>query len=96
MVFLEFLKSGKEIFYFKNQHECDFIIKEDSQPTPVQVSWDLHDKNTRERELKGLAEACNYLDTKSGIILCFDSEEEIFYNGLSIQVIPFYKHFLNL
>ncbi len=96
LVFLEFLKSGKEIFYFKNQHECDFIIKEDSQPTPVQVSWDLHDKNTRERELKGLAEACNYLDTKSGIILCFDSEEEIFYNGLSIQVIPFYKHFLNL
>lgn len=95
LVFLEFLKAGKEIFYFRNQYECDFVIKEDNKLTPYQVAWDLSDENTRERELKGLSEACNYLNIKTGIILCFDYEEEIYYNGLTIQVTPVYKYFLN-
>ncbi len=95
LVFLEFLKAGKEIFFFRNQYECDFIIKEDNKLTPYQVAWDLSDENTRERELKGLSEACNYLNNNTGIILCFDYEEEIYYNGLTIQVTPVYKYFLN-
>lgn len=95
LVFLEFLKAGKEIFYFRNQYECDFIIKEGNKFTPCQVAWDLSDENTRERELKGLSEACNYLNIKTGIILCFDYEEEIYHNGLAIQVTPVYKYFLN-
>lgn len=94
LVFLEFLKAEKEIFYFKNQHECDFIVKDENNHAPFQVAWNLEDKETREREFKGLAEACRYLNVKEGIIISFDHEEEINYNGIGITAIPVYKYFL--
>lgn len=95
MVFLEFLKRGKEIFYFRDQHECDFIVKEANSLEAIQVTWDLHDEKTREREFKGLTEACKYLNTKQGIIISFDHEEEISYNDISVSIIPYYTYFLN-
>lgn len=94
MVFLEFLKSGKEIFYFKGQHECDFIVKEGNSYTPCQVSWNFDDSATRERELKGLNEACEYLGVNEGNILCFDHEEETTWNNKKVNVLPVYKFFL--
>lgn len=94
LVFLEFLKAEKEIFYFKNQHECDFIVKDENNHAPFQVAWNLDDEETREREFKGLAEACKYLNVKEGIIISFDHEEEINYNGIGITAIPVYKYFL--
>lgn len=94
MVFLEFLKAEKEIFYFKDLHECDFIVKSKDTLLPVQVSWNLDDHKTKEREIKGLAEACTYVDVKEGIIISFDREEEIDYKGMHFTVMPFYKYFL--
>lgn len=94
MVFLEFLKSGKEIFYFKGQHECDFIVKDGNSYAPFQVSWNFDDNATRERELKGLYEACEYLKADEGTILCFDHEEEVWWNNKKINVLPAYKYFL--
>jgi uncharacterized protein len=94
MVFLEFLKSGKEIFYFKGQHECDFIVKEGNSYTPCQVSWNFDDTSTRERELRGLNEACEYLGVNEGNILCFDHEEETTWNNKKVNVLPVYKFFL--
>ncbi|HNU17792.1 MAG TPA: ATP-binding protein [Saprospiraceae bacterium] len=94
MVFLEFLKSEKDLFYFKGLHECDFIVKDGRSLFPVQVAWSMNDASTRERELKGLTEACNHLGIDGGMIVCFDQEEEIQYEGKSVQVYPFYKYFL--
>ena len=54
MVFLEFLKTEKEIFYFRNQYECDFIVKDENNLAPFQVAWNLDEEETREREFKGL------------------------------------------
>jgi len=95
MVFLEFLKAGKEVFYFKGQHECDFIVKEGNSWLPFQVSWNMDDDTTRERELRGLAEACDYLGVNHGTILCFDHKEEITHQKKKISVHPVYSYFLN-
>lgn len=95
MVFLEFLKAEKEIFYFKGLYECDFVVREENNLLPVQVTWSLEDKNTMEREIKGLAEACDYLGVKVGTIISFDQEEEIEYYDYHFSVIPFYKYFLH-
>ncbi len=96
MVALEFMKAGKELFYFKKNYECDFIVRNKNNYLPVQVSYDITDNDTKQRELKGLAEACNYLNTDTGIIITFDNEDEFTHKNISISVIPFYKYFLNL
>jgi len=94
MVFLELLKSERDVFYFKGHHECDFIVKDGESFTPVQVAWSLEDESTRERELRGLNEACNHLGTSNGTIICFDQEDTLTYQGKTIRVVPVYKQFL--
>ncbi|TVR44088.1 MAG: ATP-binding protein [Bacteroidia bacterium] len=79
LVFLEYLKAGKALFYFKGNHECDFIVKDGNTMSPFQVSWDILEGSTKERELRGLNEACDYLGTKTGTIICFDHEDTFTY-----------------
>ncbi|MDY0143816.1 MAG: ATP-binding protein [Bacteroidales bacterium] len=94
LVFLEFLKSNKDIYYFKHNYECDFIIHSNGDYLPVQVSYDIHNTKTKERELNGLIEACQYLKSDKGLIITFDQEENIKHNSIDIDVIPAYKYFL--
>jgi predicted AAA+ superfamily ATPase len=94
MVANEFLKSGKELFYYRATQECDFIIREGDSVTAIQVSWELKNNDTRERELKGLYEACSYLNQNSGTIITFDEEEELDYKGIHVNVVPVYRYFL--
>lgn len=95
MVFLEFLKAGKEIFYYKGINECDFIIRDEGRLFPAQVAWLIDDETTRERELKGLDEACEYLRLSEGIIITFDQEDTIRYRDKIVHIVPVYKYFLN-
>jgi len=94
MVFLEFLKSGCELSYFKNKYECDFIVKQDESYLPVQVAYEILNDETKIREIKGLAEACEYLQVTKGVIITFDYEETLQYGNLSIVFCPVYKYFL--
>lgn len=95
MVFLEFLKSGCELFYFKNNHECDFIVKQGADYLPVQVAYEFINTETKKRELKGLAEACEYLHVNKGIIITFDHEESLQFGNINVDFYPVYKYFLN-
>jgi len=71
LVAIELFRRNMEIYYFKNRHECDFIIKQGPRPTQaIQVCWELTDQNER-RELAGLVDACKFLDLRSGIILTY-------------------------
>jgi uncharacterized protein len=95
LVFLEFLKAEYEIFYYKNKYECDFIVRKNQILTPVQVCYDIGNKDTFKRECRGLAEACEYLKISNGIIISFDETLDFKYNDIDIQVVPFYTYFLN-
>lgn len=94
LVFLEFLKSGKEIYYFKHNYECDFIIHNNGDYLPVQVSYDISNTKTKERELNGLLEACHYLKSEKGLIITFDQEENMVFENKKIEVRPAYQYFL--
>lgn len=94
MVFLEFLKSGKNTFYFKQHFECDFIIEDDGNYLPVQVCYDISDEKTKTRELNGLIEACNFLKIKKGLIITFDYEDSFIIEEKQIEISPAYKYFL--
>ncbi len=93
MTVMEFLKLEKEIFYFKDKYECDLIVKDNEELNAVQISYILSDSETKDRELRGLKDACNYLKINKGTIITFDEEYTINYKGIDVQVIPFYKFF---
>ncbi|MDD4148534.1 MAG: ATP-binding protein [Bacteroidales bacterium] len=94
LVAMEFLKNEKKIFYFKNNFECDFIVEDNQKYLPVQVCYAFYDNQTKERELRALNEACKYINVNTGIIITFDTEENLIYKEINIVIIPFYKYFL--
>ena len=95
MVAMEFLKQGNQLFYYKDQTECDFIVQKRTTANfkPIQVSLSMKQEATRSREIKGLVNACNNLKIDYGTIITFDEEEIIEAGNCSIQVVPFYKYF---
>lgn len=92
-VFLELKRKEFDIYYYRtSKSECDFLVFDKNTISDViQVTFDMSDENTKNREIKGLIEACKNFDLKSGIIITFDNEDELIENGIKIKIIPFYK-----
>ncbi len=93
-VLLEFLKQEKEIYYYMDKNECDFITKDKNILHPFQVSYSIDNIETKERELKGLVSACEKLGLTEGTIITFDQKEELIYKGINVKIIPIYDYFL--
>jgi uncharacterized protein len=90
IVFLELKRRGKNIFFYRNKHECDFVIKEKEKiGEAIQVCYTLDEQN-REREFEGLKGAMECFDLKKGTIITSDQEETI---G-NIKIIPAWKWLL--
>ncbi len=87
-----YLRSGyKEIFYFSDKRECDFIvINRASKPLAIQVCYTLVQDNL-ERELGGLYEAMRFLEIKEGLIVTFNQKDKFTSNGLIANVVPAYE-----
>ncbi|OQX78185.1 MAG: hypothetical protein B6D64_07225 [Bacteroidetes bacterium 4484_276] len=94
LVALEFIKSEKNLYYFKQHHECDFIVKSGGEVEAIQVSYSVGDPATLNREIKGLSEACNYLKLGKGTIITFDESFDTKYNNIKIEVVEGWKYFL--
>jgi len=61
LVFLLLTFNEKEVYYYKDKYECDFVIKEGKKITnAIQVCYNLNKEN-EEREFNGLIEAMNKL-----------------------------------
>ncbi len=93
IVFLELVRTGKEIMYFNNNNsECDFIIKSKSFDA-IQVCFDFNDEN-KEREIKGLLSAMNFFKLTKGYILTYDQENELKIDNKIIRIKPVWKWLL--
>lgn len=96
LVFLQFKRKQKEVFYFKDKKECDFIIKEKTKIIEaVQVTRTI-DRNNEKRELDGLLEAMEKFNLKNGLIITESQEEERKIKGRKIKVMPAWKWLLDL
>lgn len=94
-VFLSLLEGGKEVYYFKNRGECDFLIKEGQRiVSAIQVSYEI--KENREREVNGLLEAMDAFKLKEGLIITEDKEEEERIDGREIVYMPLWKWLLKV
>lgn len=91
LVFLALRKKYKEIFYFQEKNECDFIIKEGTAITQAfQVCYDFTEDN-KKRELNGMLEALKKFNLKEGLILTNSQEDEFIIDGRKIWLMPVWK-----
>jgi len=90
MVYIELKRRGKEIFYWKNKQEIDFVIKEkNNKLTAINVNYT--DK-INEREIKGLQEFQKKYKSKINELLILSKNLEEKKEG--INIIPIWKWLL--
>ena len=95
LVFLALRRKHKEIFYFKEKNECDFLVKEKEKIIQaIQVCYDFNHDN-KEREINGLIEAIEKFKLKEGLILTYNQTDEFDVRGTKIKVIPVWKWLLS-
>lgn len=94
-VFHHLLRESVELFFHKQKYECDFLVKEGFKITrAIQVSYDVSDKDTFQREVRGLHEACKTNDLTEGYIITYDEQKSFIYEGVQIHCIPILDFFL--
>ena len=94
-VYLQLRRTYKELYYFREKGECDFVVKEKNKVTnAIQVCTELS-QETLPRELNGLVEALTFFDLEEGIIITMHQEDEIIQDEKKIHVIPAWKWFMN-
>lgn len=93
-VFLELYRRGKEVYYHKDKHECDFVVKRGetiAQALQVCYSFTGH---TREREIAGLIEAMDEFKLSEGTIITDEMETVEKHGEKSIRFVPLWKWLL--
>lgn len=91
IVFLELKRRGHDVYFHKENKECDFVIKENNQITnAIQVTTQLDSPETEKRELDGLQEAMSSYHLTTGLILTENTEE---LRG-NISIVPIWKWLL--
>ncbi|MBQ9672052.1 MAG: ATP-binding protein [Prevotella sp.] len=83
---------NERVFFYNDKYEVDFYIPEDE--LAIQVSYSLHDEETRKREVEALQKLPKRLSCKRRIIVTFDEEETITDSFGTIEVIPAWKWLL--
>ena len=91
MVFLHLRRKYKDIYYFREKNECDFLVRDRGKIIGAfQVCIELSDDN-KEREINGLLEPVEKLKLDHGMILTLDQEDEITVSGKKIKIKPVWK-----
>ena len=93
-VYLQLRRKHKELYYFREKGECDFVVKENNLVTnAIQVCAEVSQDNLP-RELNGLVEALTFFNLKEGIIITMNQEDEMIRDQKKIKLIPAWKWFL--
>jgi len=95
LVFLHLRKSYKNIYYFSDEKECDFVISEKGKVKQViQVCLSLNPDNL-DREANGIISALEAFNLDEGYLVTFSQEDRFERNKKRILVIPAWKWLLN-
>ncbi|MDZ7739609.1 MAG: ATP-binding protein [Bacteroidales bacterium] len=91
LVFLQLERQGKEIFYHKENKECDFIINEGNRiKQAIQVCYELNSDN-EEREIEGLLEAMKSHKLREGFLLTHNDQDKLTIDKNQIRILPVWK-----
>ena len=86
-------KYGSGLYYFNKGIEVDFFVPEEG--LGIQASYRMSDKATLEREMKALAALHSFKPLRQAIIITYEDEGTMEYNGLEIELKPVWKWVLD-
>ena len=95
IVFLELKRRTGEIFYFKNKQETDFLVNHGDSIELINVSSNISQKSTKDREISGLISAMNDLKINNSLLITLHDEETIKSNNKIISIVPVWKWLIN-
>lgn len=82
-------KYGTGLYYFNKGVEVDFFVPEEA--LGIQASYRMSDEATLEREMKALAALHAFKPLRQAIIITYEDEGTMEYNGLEIELKPVWK-----
>lgn len=92
LIFLHLRRKYKELFYFDEKGECDFVaMKQGAVCELIQVCYELTPDNLK-RELDGLYSAMRFFKCSKAQIITFANSDFIKQDEFEIEVIPAYKY----
>ncbi len=96
LVFLYLRRQHRQIYYYRDEWECDFVITKHQQATKfVQVCIQL-DRHNMEREVNGLIEALSFFNHDQGYIVTMDQQDKLTKNDKTITIISAHDLLLGL
>jgi predicted AAA+ superfamily ATPase len=98
LVFIELKRRNKEFYFYKTRKnlEIDFLYHENNKFHLLQVSYEMSDLKTREREIKAIVDASAELPRTKNLILTYDEEDTRVDNGIEITILPVWKWLLGI
>jgi len=91
-VFLFLRQQNFRCFYFRENHECDFVVFDNQKcKMLIQVCEEINSDNLK-REMDGLLEAMKYFGLKEGYILTRDQKDELRDKDLRLHVVPIHQY----
>jgi uncharacterized protein len=88
IVYLFLRQKGYDLSYFREQKECDFVVFEKGKcKMLIQVCEQVHSEN-KDRETKGLLEAMDFFEMKTGFIITQKQTDVLNLGGKTIKLIP--------
>lgn len=94
-VFMHLRKSPYQLYYFREDKECDFVLLEKTRcKAVIQVTLQI-DADNQKRELAGLMEAMNFFELKEGYIITQNQKDELMLEGKTIFLVPVLDFFLD-
>jgi len=93
-VFLGLRRKFKDIFYFREKGECDFVVRERSKIIiAIQACFELNEEN-KDREISGILESMEEFSLKKGTIVTYNQEDLIRKGDKEITIKPAWKWLL--
>lgn len=87
-VYLHLRRKSKEIYYYQNKGECDFVVAKNGVPKELyQVCFEINSMNI-DRETNGLFEAMDYFKINNSTIITQNQRDTYTKDNLIINVIP--------
>lgn len=96
LVFLSLRRKTREIYYYAEKGECDFVLCQNNQPLNlIQACFNLTSDNLN-RELEGLYEAMQFFNMNEGTIVTLDQNDHFKKGNMQIAVLPYHNWIADL
>lgn len=83
---------GDRLFYYNRNVEVDFCVPEEG--LLVQVSYDISDSATLERELSALDKVARFLSARRLLLVTYNQEDTLALDGRPVEVMPVWRFLL--